>query len=69
MTAIEVEIDDGMLERLEDISIALAGDNMLVDAVAVNIFVHAYRERDRLRKDLADLKEGRCRQIGATSDG
>ncbi|MEO1419442.1 MAG: hypothetical protein AAFU66_00580 [Pseudomonadota bacterium] len=59
-TTIEVKIDDEFLERLEDRSLDAAGGNMLVDAVAVNVLVDAYRERQRLRKDADDLKQGRC---------
>lgn len=57
---IEVMIDDGFLERLEDRSLEAAGGNMTVDAVVVNILIGAYRERTRLRHDADDLKQGHC---------
>lgn len=57
---IEVEIDDGFLERMDERASDYVGDNMLVDAVAVKIMCAAYRERDRLRKDIADIQSGAC---------
>ena len=54
---IYVEIDERKLDELEEIAACNIGFSMIVDAATVSIMIKAYRERDRIKKELEEERK------------
>ena len=52
----ELTIDDDLLDAIEQRAGEAVGGSIMVDAVAVSLMVHAYRER-KLMRDFIDSQE------------